>query len=94
MLVLCPAAPISDTLPGQIQDPPPLVKVDSKDEYFIKKIDDIKYDKQKHQYIYLIKWRGYTKPLQEPVDSIGLTQAIEDFYELYLELPQPYLAEA
>jgi len=36
--------------------------------------------------MYLIKWRGYTKPLWEPVDSIGLTQATEDFHELYLEL--------
>jgi hypothetical protein len=44
--------------------------------------------------MYLIKWRGYTKPLWEPVNSIGLTQAVEDFYELYLELPQPYLIEA
>ena len=45
MSVLCPTAPISDTLPGQIQDPPPPVKVDGKDKYFIKKIDNIKYNK-------------------------------------------------
>ena len=63
MSVLCPAAPVSDALPKQIQDPPPPVKVDGKDEYFIKKINDIKYDKRKRQYIYFIKWRGYTKPL-------------------------------
>jgi hypothetical protein len=63
MSVLCPITLILDALPKQIQDPPPLVKVDSKDKYFIKRINDIKYNKQKHQYIYLIKWRGYTKPL-------------------------------
>ena len=63
MSVLRPAAPILDTLPGQIQDPPPPVKVDGKDEYFIKRINDIKYNKWKRQYIYLIKWRGYTEPL-------------------------------
>ena len=45
MSVLCPTAPILDALPGQIQDPPPPVKVDSEDKYFIKKIDDIKYNK-------------------------------------------------
>ena len=44
--------------------------------------------------MYLIKWRGFTKPLWEPINSIGLTQAVEDFYELYLELPQPHLTEA
>jgi len=44
--------------------------------------------------MYLIKWRGYTKPLWEPVDSIGRTQATEDFHELHLKLPQPSLAEA
>ena len=41
-----------------------------------------------------MKWRGYTKPLWELIDSIGLTQAAEDFYKLYLELLQPRLIEA
>ena len=41
-----------------------------------------------------MKWRGYTKPLWEPIDSIGLTQAAEDFHELYLELLRPYLTGA
>ena len=63
MSVLCPTAPILNALPRQIQDPPPLVKVDGKDKYFIKRINNIKYNKQKRQYIYFIKWRGYTKPL-------------------------------
>jgi len=44
--------------------------------------------------MYLIKWRGFTKPLWEPADSVELIQAIKDFYKLHLELPQPYLADA
>ena len=48
MSVLRPSAPILDTLPKQIQDPPPLVKVDSENKYFIKRINDIKYNKQKY----------------------------------------------
>ena len=63
MLVLCSTAPILDALPGQIHDPPLLVKVDGEDKYFIKRINNIKYNKQKHQYMYFIKRRGYTKPL-------------------------------
>ena len=63
ILVLRLAALILDALFRQIQDPPPLVEVDSKDKYFIKKINNIKYNKQKRQYIYFIKWKGYTKPL-------------------------------
>ena len=63
MLVLHPAAPALDALPRQIQDPPLLIKVDSKDKYFIKRINNINYNKRKRQYIYLIKWKGYTKPL-------------------------------
>jgi len=47
MLVLYPTTPISDALPGQIQDPPPLVKVDGEDKYFIKRINNIKYNKRK-----------------------------------------------
>ena len=47
MLVLRPTAPALDALLRQIQDPPPLVEVDGKDEYFIKKINNIKYNKQK-----------------------------------------------
>ena len=43
--VLYSTTPILDALPGQIQDPPPLVKMDSEDEYFIKRINNIKYDK-------------------------------------------------
>jgi len=70
--VLYPAAPILDTLPRQIWDPPLLVKVDSKDKYFIKRVNNIKYDKRKRKYIYLIKWRGFIKPIWEPVNSIGL----------------------
>ena len=83
-----------NALPRQIQDPPPPIEVDGENEYFVKRIDNIKYNKQKHQYMYLIKWRGYTKPLWEPVDSVGQTQAIEDFHELHLELPRPRLVEA
>ena len=44
--------------------------------------------------MYLIKWRGYTKPLWEPVNSIKLIQAIKDFYKLYLELLWPYFTKA
>ena len=46
-LVLRPTAPALDALPGQIQDPPLLVEVDSKDKYFIERIDNIKYDRRK-----------------------------------------------
>ena len=45
MSVLYPTAPILDALPKQIQDPPLLVKVDGKDKYFIKRINNIKYNK-------------------------------------------------
>ena len=47
MLVLRPAAPILDALLRQIQDPPPLVEVDSKNKYFVKRINNIKYNKRK-----------------------------------------------
>jgi len=47
MSVLRPTTPILDALPRQIQDPPPLVKVDGEDKYFVKRINDIKYNKQK-----------------------------------------------
>jgi len=36
--------------------------------------------------MYFIKWRGFTKPLWEPINLVGLTQATEDFHELYLKL--------
>ena len=47
ILVLRPTAPILDALFRQIQGPPLLVKVDSKNKYFIKKINNIKYNKRK-----------------------------------------------
>ena len=45
ILVLHPTAPVLDALFRQIQDPPLLVKVDSENKYFIKRIDNIKYNK-------------------------------------------------
>ena len=51
MSVLRPAAPISP------------VEVDGENEYFVERIDDIKYNKRKRQYIYLMKWKGFTKSL-------------------------------
>ena len=55
MLVLCPTAPILDALPGQIQDPPPPVKVDGEDKYLVKRVNNIKYNKRKRKYMYLTK---------------------------------------
>ena len=55
MSVLHPTAPILDALPRQIQNPPPPVKVDSKNKYLIKRVNNIKYNKQKCKYIYLTK---------------------------------------
>ena len=37
--------------------------------------------------MYLTKWRGFNKPMWEPINSVGLTQAVKDFYKLYPELP-------
>ena len=51
---------------------PLLVKVDSKDKYLIKRVNNIKYNKRKYKYIYLTKQKGLTKPLWELVNSIGL----------------------
>ena len=61
--VFRPTTPVLDALFRQIQDPPLPVKIDSEDKDFIKRINNIKYNKRKRQYIYFIKWRGYTEPL-------------------------------
>ena len=61
--VFCPTTFILNALLRQIQNPPLPVKIDNEDEYFIKKINNIKYNKRKRQYMYFIKWKGYTKPL-------------------------------
>ena len=86
MSVFCPAIFILNALLRQIQNPPPPIKMDGKNKYFVKRVDDIKYNKWKHQYIYFTKWRGYIELLWEPVDSVGCMQAAEDFHELHLKL--------
>ena len=47
ILGLCLTTFILNALFKYIQDPPLLVKVDSENKYFIKRINNIKYNKQK-----------------------------------------------
>jgi hypothetical protein len=79
VLLLEPAA--NDQYSGQWPDPPPLVEIDSEDEYFIEAILDSRIHCCKLQY--LVKWIGYDMPDWEPTELHSESEAVDRFYEKY-----------
>jgi hypothetical protein len=54
--------------------------VDGEDEYWVERIEDIRFNRRRHRFEYLVKWTGYENPTWEPVDSVGQTTAADEFH--------------
>jgi hypothetical protein len=76
-----------DAYPGQNTEPPPLVEIDSEDEYFIEAVLDSRIHRRKLQY--LIKWVGYDLPDWEPAEFHSKSKAVDTFHEKYPDKPAP-----
>jgi hypothetical protein len=70
-----------DAYPGQNMEPPPLVEINSKDEYFIEAILDSPIHRQKLQY--LIKCISYDQPDWEYAKLYSKSEAMDTFYKTY-----------
>ena len=60
VLLLRPAAPEHDYLPGQLEKPPEPIIVDGEPEYFVESIEDMRLNRRSRKYEYLVKWAGVT----------------------------------
>jgi hypothetical protein len=53
--LLRPIGPKSEYLPGQQVQPPAPVKVDEEEEYFVERVEDLRYNRRQKQHEYLVK---------------------------------------
>lgn len=75
--------PVKDHLahPGQIQPPPPPIEVDGVEEYTVERILQLRFNRRRKCYEYLVQWLGYEDPTWEPINSVGRTTAVDKFHE-------------
>lgn len=81
--LLRPAAPTEDYLPGQRIEPPEPVVIDNEEEYFVDRIEDVRFNRRRKAYEYLVKWTGYDDLSWEPAESLQDNEATALFHELY-----------
>jgi hypothetical protein len=86
---LRPAAGIEEAIPGQKQLPPPPIIVDGEEEYLIERIDDMRFNKRRRRFEYLVRWSGYDEPTWEPVENIEETHAVDSFHNRYPDKERP-----
>ena len=87
--LLRPAQPESEYLPGQLIQPPEPVEVEGEPEYFVERIENLRYNRRKRQHEYLIKWTGYDDLSWEPANQFGDVTAAEEFHQQHPEIPDP-----
>ena len=90
--LLCPAA--NDPLPGQRQDPPLPVEVDSVEEFEVEEVLDSCLDRcsrgGRPRLKYTVKWTGYNQPTEVPADYLeNAKEVVCNFYRRYPEKPGP-----
>jgi hypothetical protein len=87
--VLRPATVPELALPGQNPTPPPPVEVLGEEEYYVERIEDSRFNRRRRRFEYLVRWTGYNELTWEPPDSVGETQAVNEFHDRYPDKPKP-----
>jgi len=87
---------IPNTIPDQIQPPPPPVEVDGEPEFEISEILDSKVDRRHRtcKLLYLVRWSGYEGTDEETswllATELGnTTELLENYHVRYLDKPGP-----
>ena len=77
----------TDPYPGQVNPPPPPIRIDDHDEYIVEAILDVK---EKGPLEYLVKWLGWDNPSWQPAsDLTNCPDMIAEFYKLNPGRRQP-----
>ena len=78
----------NDPYKDQVQEPPPPVEIEDKEEFEVEDIVD-SLIKRKKLY-YKVKWVGYDDPTTEPYEFVNhLTNLLKKFHRLYPTKPKP-----
>ena len=87
---------VLDTIPSQVQPPPPPIMVDNKPEFKISEILDTKIDNchRACKLLYLVHWTGYEGTDEETswilASELGhASELVVDFHKAYLAKPGP-----
>jgi len=90
---------IPNTIPDQIQPPPPPVEVDGELEFEIAEILDSRVDRQRKscKLLYLVHWSGYKGTDEETswllTTELGkATELLKDYHVQYTDKPGPLVS--
>jgi hypothetical protein len=83
-----------DPVPGQVQPPPPPVKVDGIEEFEVEDILDSRLDnrgRSRGSHLrYTVKWARYDQLTEEPAEYVAnASEVVANFHRRYLEKPGP-----
>lgn len=85
-------APAPDlAIPGQTSEPPPPIMVEGEPEYYVDRIEDSRYNRQRRRFEYLVRWTGYDTPTWEPLESVIDNAALDAYHTRYPNRPRPSL---
>ena len=88
--LLRPASTI-EPIPGQIQPQPPPVVARGEEYWEVDEIFDSRYNKQRRQFEYKVKWTGFDDPTWEPAITIqeDAPDAVRHYHDTHPRRPQP-----
>ena len=87
--LLRPAALNSEYLSGQQNPPPQPVEIDGEEEYWVECIEDLRYNRRRRRYEYLVKWTGYDDRSWEPADALKDIEPLDRFHKEHPDKPMP-----
>lgn len=87
--LLRPAAEESDYLPGQHVSAPAPVVIDGEEEYTVKSVERLRYNKRRKRHEYLVIWQGYDETTWEPAVDLKDVTAITEFHKKFPAIPEP-----
>ena len=63
--------------------------MDDEPEWFVDSIKQLRYNRRKRQYEYLVKWAGYDELSWEPAENLKDVEAANRFHDRYPDEPDP-----